>query len=225
MGAQNVEIVRRAVIPTGAGLADDWWYWAARGRRSCSAAAVFSGRYRAVAARARAAALRRGLVELPPGRTLDRRPRGFWSDLSLARAIGGHLGDPLPGARGYHDVSGAITTDVVTGAVVALSLAARLSGPVGGQPAGRAVARDGSLDRGLRDATRGPVGLSDTIAGIVVCAVALAGLSAARRFRGGRGRRSGIPPGPLPTPPYRTQGPVSAGPPGLAQVPGHDRGW
>jgi SPW repeat-containing protein len=175
-------------MPLAAGLADDWWFWALAAAVLLGAA-VFSGRYRAVAARARTAALRRGLVELPRGRTLDRGPRGFWSDLSwlaLAAGLWVVLG---PWTWGYHDVSEAITTDVASGAaVIVLTLTATVF------PALWAL----NLLAGLWLVTapwlvgygdaNGPVGLSDSIAGIVVCAVAIASLAASERaLRPGEG--------------------------------------
>jgi hypothetical protein len=156
-------------------------------------AAAFSGRYRAFAARTRAAAVRRGLVKLPPGHSLGRAPRGFWSDLSwLALAAGGWV-VASPWVWDYEHAEGAIAADVVTGgAVVALALAAIVF------PALWAI----NLLAGLWLVTapwfvgygdaNGPVGLNDTIAGILICAVSITCLAASTRsLRPGEARAIG----------------------------------
>jgi SPW repeat-containing protein len=179
-----------------AGLADDRWYWVLAAVLLL-AAVGFSSRYRALAARARAAAIRRGLMELPPGHALDRAPRGFWSDLSWLALASGLWVVVAPWTWGYQEVNGAIAADVVTGAgVIALTLAATVL------PALWSL----NLLAGLWLVTapwivgygdaNGPVGLSDTIAGIVICAVSIACLAASlRAVRRGEERAFGrIPP-------------------------------
>lgn len=179
-------------LPVAAGLADDWWYWGLVAALLLAAAA-FNGRYRALAARARGAAVRRGLVELPPGQSLDRAPRGFWSDLSWVALAAGVWVVLAPWTWGYEDLDGAIATDVVTGgAVIVLSLGAIVF------PALWAL----NLFAGAwlllapwivgYGNAHGPVGLSDTIAGIVICAVAVTCLAASQRaLRSGDARAIG----------------------------------
>jgi SPW repeat-containing protein len=181
-----------APVPVAAGLADEWWYWALVAAMLLAAAA-FSGRYRMLAARARGRAIRRGLVQLPPGRTVDRAPRGFWSDLSwLALAAGLWVG-VSPWTWGYDDVDGAIATDVVTGAaVIALSLAAIVFPALWALDlfAGTWLVIAPWIV-GYGD-SHGPVGLSDTIAGLVICVVATTCLAASQRaLRPGEARAIG----------------------------------
>jgi hypothetical protein len=183
----------RPSVPLAAGLADEWWYWALVAT-VLAGAFSFSGRYRVLAAKARAVAIRRGLVELPPGHTLDRAPRGFWSDLSWVALVAGLWVLVAPWTWGYQDVDGAIATDVVTGAfVIAVSLGAVVF------PALWVLDLFAGLWLviapwivGYGDAN-GPVGLSDTIAGIVISAVAIASLASSQRAlrpgqAGGAGR-------------------------------------
>ena len=170
-----------AALPVAAGLADAWWFWAVVAILLLAAAAV-SGRYRMLAARARAEAVRRGFVSLPPGLALGRATRGFWSDLSWLALAAGMWVVLAPWTWGYEDASGAIPTDVVTGtAVIALSLAAIV---LPGLWALVLFAGTWLLIApwivGYGDAN-GPVGLSDTIAGVVICAVAITCLAGSQR--------------------------------------------
>jgi hypothetical protein len=139
-------------------------------------------RYRALTARLRSAAVQRGLVKLPPGTSLKREPDGFWSDLSWLALLAGAWVLLSPWIWSYRDADGAIATDVVTGsAVILLTLMAIVF------PALWAL----QLFAGLwlviapwlvgYGNTNGPVGLSDTIAGIVICVVAIACLAASQR--------------------------------------------
>jgi SPW repeat len=179
-------------VPVAAGLADEWWYWAIAASLLVAAIA-FSGSYRRLAARARAAAVRRGLVELPPGRTIRSVPAGFWSDLSWVALAAGVWVVLAPWTWAYEDARGAIATDVVTGVVViALTLAATVF------PALWALVLFAGMWLiiapwivGYGDA-HGPVGLSDTAAGIVICAVAVVSLATSQRaLRAGDSRAIG----------------------------------
>jgi SPW repeat len=174
------------------GMADEWWFWALAGA-ALAAATALSGRYRAVAARARSEAVRRGIVELPPGRSIVSTEAGFWSDLGWVALAAGLWVVAGPWTWGYDDVSGAIATDVVTGtAVLLLSLAAIVFPALWSLDvlAGLWLVLAPWLV-GYGDAG-GPVGLSDAIAGVVVSAVAIASLSASeRRVRRGGGQAIG----------------------------------
>jgi hypothetical protein len=87
-----------------------------------------------------------------------------------------------PWTWGYDDAAGAVATDVITGTlVIAIALGAIVF------PSLWALELLSGLWLvvapwlvGYGD-TNGPVGLSDTIAGILICAVAVASLSAAQR--------------------------------------------
>jgi hypothetical protein len=162
-------------------LANDWWFWVLVGGLIAAALAC-SGRYRRVAARARRAALERRLVEPGGGRRIDVRPGGFWSDLSWMSLLLGFWVSASPWIWGYSEEPGAITTDVVTGgAVVVLTLAGIVF------PALNALAILAGLWLvtapwfvGYGDAD-GPVGLGDTLAGVLIAALGLAALSAAAK--------------------------------------------
>jgi hypothetical protein len=87
-----------------------------------------------------------------------------------------------PWIWGYADVDGAIATDVVTGAVIAVIALAGVAFP---------ALLSVNVLAGLWLTTApwlvgfgtdsGPVGLSDTVAGIATCALALHGMTAATR--------------------------------------------
>jgi hypothetical protein len=171
--------------------AGHWWFWVAVAALAAGSLAL--GRaYPAFAARTRRAALDRGLVSLPAGQRLARaRPRR-WSDLSwLAIPVGLWVGCS-PWIWGYDDASGAIATDVVTAlAIIAVGLAAIVF------PALLALELVAGLWLvmaawlvGFGDAA-GPVGISDTLAGVVLCAAVVSGLASAERSaltaRGGGG--------------------------------------
>jgi hypothetical protein len=179
-------------MPLAAGLAGAWWFWVLVAAGLLATAAL-SGRYRRVAARIRRKAVARGLVELPPGRRLERDTGRFLSDISwLAFAIGVWvIGSPW--IWGYDDAGGAIATDVVTGAlIIVLAVVATVL------PAVWSLELLGGLWMvvapwlvGYGDAN-GPVGLSDTIVGLMLSAVAIASLSASQRaLRAGEGRAIG----------------------------------
>jgi hypothetical protein len=152
-------------------------------------AGALSGHYRAFAAKIRVAALRRGLIELPAGRSLEQTPRGLWSDLSwlaIAAGIWVVLGRWI---WGYEDVAGAIATDALTGgAVIALALGGIVFPALWSLNllAGLWLVTAPWLV-GYGDAN-GPVGLSDSLTGVLVSALAIAGLAGAERAltRGGR---------------------------------------
>jgi SPW repeat len=97
-----------------------------------------------------------------------------------------------PWIWGYDEVDGAIATDVVTGcAIAAVALAARAYPALGALNvlAGLwLVTAPWLVGYGTHD---GPVGLSDMLAGILVCALSLRGLAVAAR------RADAPPPGPV----------------------------
>lgn len=168
-------------VPVAAGLADEWWYWLAVAGVVLGAAAL-SERYRAWAARLRASAVRRGLVEVPAGRSIRSRAQGFWSDISWVALVAGLWVVLAPWTWGYHGEDGAIATDVVTGGlVIALTLAAIIFPGLWALVllAGAWLVIAPWIV-GYGDAN-GPVGLSDTFAGIVICVVAILSLAASQR--------------------------------------------
>lgn len=179
-------------MPVAAGLADEWWYWVVVAGVLLGATAL-SGRYRAWAARLRASAVRRRLVELPAGRSIRIRAEGFWSDVSWVAIVAGVWVVLAPWTWGYDSEDGAIATDVVTGGIViALSLAAivfpALWALVFLAGAWLVVA---PWIVGFGDAN-GPVGLSDTAAGIVICVVAVISLATSQHaLRSGDSRAIG----------------------------------
>jgi hypothetical protein len=162
-------------------LAGQWWFWVVAAAVLALAAAS-SGRYRALVRNLRRSAVRRGLVELPAGRTLESGDQGFWSNLSWLGFPAGAWVILSPWIWGYEGVEGAVTTDAATGGVV---IALALAGIV--LPALWAL----NVLAGLWLVTApwlvgfgghdGPVGLSDAVAGLVIAAVALATLAAAER--------------------------------------------
>jgi hypothetical protein len=166
-------------------LSDHWWFWLLLAT-VVICAAISTPRYRAFVAVARRYALRRGLVQLPPGHTLENTARrnlpGELSWLSILVGLWVVLG---PWIWGYQDASGAIATDVVTGAlVIAFTVGAIVF------PALSALNVLAGLWLmlapwlvGYGD-TDGPVGLSDSLAGLVICAVAIGSLAAAERAVG-----------------------------------------
>jgi SPW repeat-containing protein len=180
-------------VPVAAGLADEWWYWLVVAGALLGATAL-SGRYRAWAARLRASAVRRRLVELPLGRSVRRQPAGFWSDLSWIALAAGVWVALAPWTWGYEDVDGAIATDVVTGGIViALTLAAIIFPGLWALVllAGAWLVIAPWLV-GYGDAHGGAVGLSDTVAGIVICVVAIISLATSQRaLRSGDSRAIG----------------------------------
>jgi hypothetical protein len=162
-------------------LAEEWWFWVLTGALLIAGLA-FSGRYRALAAAGRRAALARRLVEPGAGRRIDTRVGGFGSDLSWLQLLLGAWVAASPWIWGYEDVPGAVATDVVTGtAVIVLTLAGIVF------PAFNALTIVAGLwlvlapwvvgygDQG------GPVGLSDALAGVAISALGLAALSAAAK--------------------------------------------
>jgi hypothetical protein len=164
-----------------AGLADEWWYWVAVAVALIGAAAL-SGRYRTWAARLRASAVRRRLIELPPGQSMRSRPGGFRSDVSWIALAAGVWVALAPWTWGYEDADGAIATDAVTSVIViALTVAAIIF------PALWALVLIAGAWLviapwvvGYGD-THGAVGLSDTAAGMVICAVAVISLATSQR--------------------------------------------
>jgi hypothetical protein len=162
-------------------LADKWWFWVLAGG-VMGAAALGSGRYRRLAARARRLAFERRLVEAGPAHRVDPRPGGFWSDLTWVSLLLGAWVMASPWIWGYDDVDGAVTTDVVTGAVVvALTIAGIAIPPLNALTvlAGLwLVLAPWLVGYGSEG---GPVGLSDALAGVVIAALGVASLAAAAK--------------------------------------------
>jgi len=162
-------------------LTDKWWFWVLSGAL-VAVAALGSAHYRGLAARARDLALKRRLVEAGSGRRIDTRPGGFWSDLSWLSLLLGVWVAASPWIWGYDHVHGAVAADVVTGAaVVVVTLAGIVFPPlnaltiVAGLWLVLAPWIVGYGDEG------GPVGLSDTLAGVMIAAFGVAALSAAAK--------------------------------------------
>lgn len=172
-------------------LAEQAWFWALVAAVVVALAAG-EPRWRRVASDIRAGALRRRLVREGAGQTVETTPTGPWSEPWLPGLLVGVWVCASPWIWGYEDADGAVTTDIVTGcAIASLSLAGIVF------PALLAL----NLLAGLWLAVApwlvgygddgGAVGLSDTLAGVVTCGLALWGMSAAtRRLRAG-------PPGPV----------------------------
>jgi hypothetical protein len=133
----------------------------------------------------RKSALQRRLQEPTPGTSIDTAPGRRWSEPSLPSLLIAAWIIASPWIWGYADVDGAVTSDVVTGAVIAAVSAAGVLFP---------ALLSLNLLAGLWLVTApwlvgfgtdgGPVGLSDAIAGIAICALALQGMTeAGRRLR------------------------------------------
>jgi hypothetical protein len=169
------------------GLAENWWFWALAAAALVGLAAS-SPAYRALVLRARRSALRRGLIALPPGRTLPQTPRGFWSDPSWLAFPAGVWVALSPWIWAYDDIDGAIPADVATGAaVIAIALAGILFPALWALNAlaGMWLVTAPWLV-GYGDAN-GPVGLSDSALGLLISATAIASLVAAERQLGAGG--------------------------------------
>jgi SPW repeat len=160
-------------------LAERWWFWALAAIAAV-AIAVTEPRWRGATAALRVAAHRRRLVEEGAGMAVDHGPGGRWSEPWLPACVVGLWICASPWIWSYDDVDGAVTTDVVTGALIAIvALAGVLF------PALLAL----NLLAGLWLTTApwlvgygtqgGPVGLSDTVAGVLTCVLALRGMTAA----------------------------------------------
>ena len=162
-------------------LAENWWFWALAAV-TIGAAACLNGRYRALTAAIRRGAVRRGIGELPRGQAL-RQPSGrFSDDVSWVALLAGAWVVLGPWTWGYDDATGAIATDVITGALVIFIALAAIVFPslwalemIAGL---WLVVAPWLVGYGDHD---GPVGLSDVGAGIVIFAVAVVQLSAAQR--------------------------------------------
>ena len=167
-------------------LAGHWWFWIVTAL-VLGAAALSAFRYRELAAAARRSVLARGLVEPGPGRRVETEPGGFASDLSWLSLLIGAWVCLGPWIWGYDDVSGAIATDVVTGAlVIAVTLAATMIPSLAALNvlAGTwLVVAPWIVGYGTE---HGSVGLSDTLAGVAIAALAIGALvSASRRLAPG----------------------------------------
>jgi hypothetical protein len=176
LGARSDRIARMA--------ADKWWFWVAAGL-AFAGGATASGRYRRLAAELRRRAVARRIVDPGAGRRLEPAPAGFWGDLGwLLIGVGGWVA-LSPWIWGYDGEQGAIATDLSAGlAIVALSAAGIVFPSL--------LALNVLIGTWLMIAPwlvgygsgDGPVGLSDTIAGLVVIIASLLTLSdAARRTR------------------------------------------
>jgi hypothetical protein len=162
-------------------LADKWLFWLAAGV-VLGLSALSAGRFRAWSASLRRAALARRLVEAGPGRHLDVRTGGFWSDLSWLSVLLGTWVVASPWIWGYEDARGAIATDAVTGgAVIALTLVGIVLPSLNALSvlAGLwLVLAPWIVGYGSED---GPVGLSDVLAGLAISALGVAALTSATR--------------------------------------------
>jgi hypothetical protein len=181
-------------------IAEHWWFWILAGG-AATVIVLAEPRWRGAAVALRAAALRRRLVEEGAGMTVDSSAGGRWSEPWLPALLVGLWVCASPWIWGYEDVDGAIETDVVTGAVIAtVSLA--------GVPFPALLSLN--LLAGLWLTTApwlvgfgtegGAVGLSDAIAGVVTCGLALRGMTAATR------RLRAAQPGPVGRIPRRGPG-------------------
>ena len=181
-------------------LSERWWFWAIVAAVAV-AIVVAEPRWRRAAAAVRAAALRRRLVAEASGAGVDSSPGGRWSEPWLPAVIVGLWVCASPWIWGYDDVEGAITTDVVTGAAIAVVSAAGVLFPA-------LLALNVLAGLWLTVAPwlvgygtdPGAAGLSDTVAGLVTCALALRGLTTATR------RLRAAQPGPIGRLPRRGPG-------------------
>jgi hypothetical protein len=162
-------------------MAGSPWFWVLAAVLLATSAAA-SGSYRRLALRLRSAAVRRRIVSLPPGRDLRPEPALGRADVSWLAYPAAVWVAASPWIWDYDHLADAVTTDLVTaGCVVLLALGAIVF------PALWALEALAGLWLvtapwlvGYGDAN-GPVGLSDSAAGVVVAAAALAGLTAAAR--------------------------------------------
>src|SRR4051812_38930951 len=106
-----------APLRLAAHWAAHWWFWIAAGAGAALALA-WSRPYRSIVLKVRRAAVKRGLVELPPGRALQSRDQGFWSNMSWVGLPAGAWVALSPWIWGYDGVDAAVRTDVITGGAV-----------------------------------------------------------------------------------------------------------
>jgi hypothetical protein len=172
-------------------LSDRWWFWALTALVVALVVRT-EPRWRRAAAAVRARALRRRIVAEGAGAAVEQREAGPWSEVWLPGFAVGLWVCAGPWIWGYDDVDGAIVADVVTGgAIAALSIAgvvfpALLAlNVLAGLWLVTAPWLVGYGDHG------GPVGLSDSVAGVVTCALALRGITVATR------RLRAAAPGPI----------------------------
>ena len=166
------------------GLSHHWWFWALA-TAVLALAAAQSRRYPALVGRLRRLALRRHLISLPPGQAL--RPPGrdlSWLAFPLAAWVAAS-----PWIWGYDDAAGGPAADVLTAAAVLVLAVVSVV-----LPALWALVALAGLwlvvapwAVGYGDAG-GPVGISDVVAGVLLCTVSVAALaSAERQVRTGSG--------------------------------------
>jgi hypothetical protein len=172
-------------------LYEEWWFWALVAGAIVAAVAVEPA-YRRGVARLRESALRRRIVEPGPGERVETKPGRRGSEPTLALLGIATWVALSPWIWGYDDVDGAVTSDVVTGVAIAGVSAAGAVFPA-------LLALDVLAGMWLVTAPwlvgfgteNGLVGLSDVVAGIAVCILALQGMTeAGRRLRAAR-------PGPI----------------------------
>jgi hypothetical protein len=165
-------------------LADEGWFWAAVAVATVSIV-VTEPRWRGAAAAVRTGALRRRVVEEGAGVMVETTQGGRWSEPSVPACLLGLWICGSPWIWGYDDVDGAVATDVVTGAAIAVVALAGVLFP---------ALLSLNVLAGLWLTTApwlvgfgtdsGPVGLSDAVAGILTCGLALQGMTiATRRLR------------------------------------------
>ena len=172
-------------------LYEEWWFWALVAGVILAGIAVEPA-YRRTVAGLRESALRRRIVEPGPGERVETRPGRRGSEPTLALLGIATWVALSPWIWGYDDVDGAVACDVVTGGAIGVVSAAGAVFPA-------LLALDVLAGMWLVTAPwlvgfgteGGPVGLSDVIAGIAVCVLALQGMTeAGRRLRAAR-------PGPI----------------------------
>jgi hypothetical protein len=162
-------------------LAAKPWIWLLVAATLVGAAAS-SGAYRRSTARMRRWAVRRGLVSVPAGRELAPPPEGALSDLSWLAFPAAAWVIAAPWIWGYDSSNDAVLTDVVTGAaVLALAVGAILFPALGGLEALAGlwlVVAPWVVGYGNAN---GPIGIADSVSGVVIAVAAVSGMSAAAR--------------------------------------------
>jgi hypothetical protein len=159
--------------------ADEWWFWAF-GALLLVGSAILGRRYPALVPRVRRAAVARGLVRLGPAQRLA--PAAGTVDLSWLVFPAAVWVAASPWIWGYQDSGDAVAGDLSSAAaLLGLGLIAVVLPSLWALvllPGLWLVLAPWLL--GYGDAN-GPVGISDTVAGLVVCIGAVSGLHAAER--------------------------------------------
>jgi hypothetical protein len=157
----------------------EWWFWAL-GALLLVGSAVLGLGYPRLVPRVRRAAVARGLVQLGPAQRLAPAPGTV--DLSWLVFPAAVWVAASPWIWGYHDSADAVAVDLSSGAallglgLIAVALPSLWALVL--LPGLWLVIAPWLL--GYGDAN-GPVGISDTVAGLVICIGAVSGLYAAER--------------------------------------------